>query len=50
MKAVIMTDAFQSAVLLGSLAAVLALGAAQVGGLEVVWDHARKTDRLHFFK
>ncbi|XP_053625246.1 sodium-coupled monocarboxylate transporter 1 isoform X2 [Plodia interpunctella] len=49
MKAVIMTDAFQSAVLLGSLAAVLALGAAQVGGLDVAWDHARQTNRLHFF-
>ncbi|XP_013186433.2 sodium-coupled monocarboxylate transporter 1 [Amyelois transitella] len=49
MKAVIMTDAFQSAVLLGSLAAVLGLGAVQVGGLDLVWDHARRTDRLHFF-
>lgn len=45
----IMTDTFQSAVLLGSLAVVLALGAAQVGGLEAVWDHARRTNRLHFF-
>lgn len=50
MKAVIMTDTFQSAVLLGSLAAVLAMGAAQVGGLDAVWDHARNTDRLHFFE
>ncbi|XP_072944315.1 sodium-coupled monocarboxylate transporter 1 isoform X2 [Epargyreus clarus] len=49
MKAVIMTDAFQSAVLLGSLAAVLALGASQAGGLGAVWDQAKRTDRLHFF-
>ncbi|CAG4909990.1 unnamed protein product [Colias eurytheme] len=49
MKAVIMTDSFQSAVLLGSLATILALGAKQVGGLEVVWDNARRSDRLHFF-
>ncbi|XP_037974048.2 sodium-coupled monocarboxylate transporter 1 isoform X1 [Plutella xylostella] len=49
MKAVIMTDTFQSAVLLGSLAAVLALGAARTGGLDHVWDHARTTGRLHFF-
>ncbi|XP_049867360.1 sodium-coupled monocarboxylate transporter 1 [Pectinophora gossypiella] len=49
MKAVIMTDTFQSAVLLGSLAVVLAMGAAKVGGLDAVWDHARRTDRLHFF-
>lgn len=50
MKAVIMTDTFQSAVLLGSLAAVLALGAAQTGGFDSIWDHARRTDRLHFFE
>ncbi|KOB70845.1 Sodium-coupled monocarboxylate transporter 1, partial [Operophtera brumata] len=49
MKAVIMTDSFQSAVLIGSLAAVLAMGAAQVGGMDYVWDYARHTDRLHFF-
>ncbi|RVE52689.1 hypothetical protein evm_002562 [Chilo suppressalis] len=49
MKAVIMTDTFQSAVLIGSLAAVLALGAAEVGGLDAVWDHARRTNRLQFF-
>ncbi|XP_047527863.1 sodium-coupled monocarboxylate transporter 1 [Vanessa atalanta] len=49
MKAVIMTDTFQSAVLLGSLAAVLALGVAQEGGSDSIWDHARRTDRLHFF-
>ncbi|XP_028157097.1 sodium-coupled monocarboxylate transporter 1 [Ostrinia nubilalis] len=49
MKAVIMTDSFQSAVLLGSLGAVLALGAAGVGGLDVAWDYAARTERLHFF-
>ncbi|KAI5633096.1 sodium:solute symporter family domain-containing protein [Phthorimaea operculella] len=49
MKAVIMTDTFQSVVLLGSLATVLAMGAAKVGGLDFVWDHARETGRLHFF-
>ncbi|CAH2259272.1 sodium-coupled monocarboxylate transporter 1 [Pararge aegeria] len=49
MKAVIMTDSFQSVVLLGSLAAVLALGAEKVGGLDSVWDYARRTERLHFF-
>ncbi|KPJ15084.1 Sodium-coupled monocarboxylate transporter 2 [Papilio machaon] len=49
MKAVIMTDSFQSAVLLGSLATVLIMGAGKVGGLDAVWDYARATDRLHFF-
>lgn len=51
MKAVIMTDTFQSAILLGSLAAVLALGAAHVtGGFDSIWDYARHTDRLHIFE
>ncbi|XP_059054331.1 sodium-coupled monocarboxylate transporter 1 [Achroia grisella] len=49
MKAVIMTDTFQSIVILGSLVAVLMLGAAHVGGMDIVWNHARRTDRLHFF-
>lgn len=45
-----MTDTFQSAVLVGSLGVVLAMGAGQVGGLNAVWDYARQTDRLHFFE
>ncbi|XP_026757920.2 sodium-coupled monocarboxylate transporter 1-like [Galleria mellonella] len=49
MKAVIMTDAFQSVVIVGSLVVILVLGAAHVGGMDLVWDHARRTDRLHFF-
>ncbi|GBP30471.1 Sodium-coupled monocarboxylate transporter 1 [Eumeta japonica] len=50
MKAVIMTDTFQSGVLIGSLVVVLALGAERLGGLPVAWDYANKTDRLHFFE
>lgn len=50
MKAVIMTDTFQSAVLLGSLAVVLALGMGQEGGSDSIWDYARRTERLHFFE
>lgn len=50
MKAVIMTDTFQSAVLLGSLAVVLALGMEQEGGSDSIWDYARRTERLHFFE
>ena len=50
MKAVIMTDSFQSVVLIGSLAAVLAMASTQVGGFDVVWDHAWQTGRLHFFE
>lgn len=50
MKAVIMTDSFQSVVLLGSLAVVLGMAANKVGGMDRVWDYARRTDRLHFFE
>lgn len=49
MKAVIMTDSFQSAILVGSLAVVLAMSVAKVGGLDAVWEHAWQTRRLHFF-
>ncbi|XP_075969576.1 sodium-coupled monocarboxylate transporter 1-like [Anticarsia gemmatalis] len=49
MKAVIMTDSFQSAVLIGSLAVVLAMSSALVGGFDIVWEHAWRTNRLHFF-
>lgn len=45
-----MTDSFQSAVLLGSLAVVLGMAATQVGGMNLVWDYARRTNRLNFFK
>lgn len=49
MKAVIMTDSFQSAVLVGSLVTVLVIAATEVGGLGPVWEYAWKTDRLRFF-
>ncbi|KAJ0180519.1 hypothetical protein K1T71_003923 [Dendrolimus kikuchii] len=49
MKAVIMTDTFQSAVLVGSLVAVLLLGSKEVGGFDNVWENAWRTNRLHFF-
>ncbi|XP_037303246.1 sodium-coupled monocarboxylate transporter 2 [Manduca sexta] len=49
MKAVIMTDTFQSAVLVGSLAVVLAMGISNIGGMDNVWEHAWNTNRLHFF-
>ncbi|XP_041977168.1 sodium-coupled monocarboxylate transporter 1 [Aricia agestis] len=49
MKAVIMTDTFQTAVLLGSLAAILALGSVKEGGFDGIWSYAGRTDRMHFF-
>ncbi|XP_063223254.1 sodium-coupled monocarboxylate transporter 2-like [Bacillus rossius redtenbacheri] len=49
MKAVMITDTFQAAVLLGSLLLVLALGDRAAGGASVVWDHSLRGDRLEFF-
>ncbi|XP_049854001.1 sodium-coupled monocarboxylate transporter 1-like [Schistocerca gregaria] len=49
MRAVIITDTFQAAVLMGSIFVVLALGNDRVGGLSVVWQRSSITERLEFF-
>ncbi|XP_012261214.1 putative sodium-dependent multivitamin transporter [Athalia rosae] len=49
MKAVIMTDTFQAAVLLGSIFLVLGCGMTWAGGSEVVWKDSNRTGRLEFF-
>ncbi|XP_077301945.1 sodium-coupled monocarboxylate transporter 2 [Arctopsyche grandis] len=49
MKAVIMTDTFQTAVLVGSLLLVLVFGESMVGGPAVIWSHSYNTDRLELF-
>lgn len=50
MKAVIMTDTFQAAVLIGSILLVLYLGEKFVGGVGIIWSESYKTDRLELFK
>lgn len=50
MKAVIMTDTFQTVVLVGSLLLVLVYGESMVGGPAVIWSHSYNTDRLELFK
>lgn len=50
LKAVIMTDTFQAAVLLGSILLILFLGEQAVGGTEIIWSNNWKSDRLELFK
>ncbi|XP_054016500.1 sodium-coupled monocarboxylate transporter 2 [Hylaeus anthracinus] len=49
MAAVIMTDTFQSAVLLGSLFLVLGYGMSWEGGLPAVWETNQRSGRMQFF-
>ncbi|XP_011501301.1 PREDICTED: sodium-coupled monocarboxylate transporter 1 isoform X2 [Ceratosolen solmsi marchali] len=49
MKAVIMTDTFQAAVLVGSLLLIVIWGAVKSGGMPIVWNDSRNTGRFEFF-
>ncbi|XP_012280964.1 sodium-coupled monocarboxylate transporter 1 [Orussus abietinus] len=49
MKAVIMTDTFQAAVLLGSLFLILGYGVSWAGGFSLVWHESAQSGRMEFF-
>ncbi|XP_067005282.1 sodium-coupled monocarboxylate transporter 1 [Anabrus simplex] len=49
MKAVMMTDTFQAAVLVGSILVVLALGHSKEGAPSKIWAPSEETGRLEFF-
>ncbi|XP_074025335.1 sodium-coupled monocarboxylate transporter 2 [Leptinotarsa decemlineata] len=49
MKAIIITDTFQTVILVGSLVLILVLANELVGGTEFVWSHNYKTNRLEIF-
>lgn len=49
MKAVIMTDTFQAAVLVGSILLVLGIGDHLLGGPSVIWDLSQRSERVEFF-
>ncbi|KYN11813.1 Putative sodium-dependent multivitamin transporter [Trachymyrmex cornetzi] len=49
MKAVIMTDTFQAAVLIGSLFLILGYGLSWEGGIASVWEENAKSGRMEFF-
>lgn len=51
MKAVIITDTFQAAVLMGSLFVIVILGQKYIGGgIPLVWSQNYNTGRLELFK
>ncbi|XP_029178699.1 uncharacterized protein LOC114946402 [Nylanderia fulva] len=49
MKAVIMADTFQAAVLIGSLFLILGYGLSWAGGSALIWQDNVKSDRIEFF-
>ncbi|XP_076684546.1 sodium-coupled monocarboxylate transporter 1 [Andrena cerasifolii] len=49
MKAVIMTDTFQAAVLLGSLFLIVGYGFSYEGGISRVWETNQNSGRMEFF-
>ncbi|KAE8737634.1 hypothetical protein FOCC_FOCC016900, partial [Frankliniella occidentalis] len=49
MKAVIMTDTFQAAVLIGSILLILGIGDHFQGGPSMIWDLNKKAERIEFF-
>ncbi|KAK5645805.1 hypothetical protein RI129_004269 [Pyrocoelia pectoralis] len=49
MKAVIMTDTFQAAVLILSILLVLYFGEKYVGGTGIIWSESYRTNRLEIF-
>lgn len=49
MKAVIMTDTFQAAVLMGSLFLILGMGIFWTGGMSRIWADNLETGRMQFF-
>lgn len=50
MKAVIMTDTFQAAVLIGSILLILGIGDHFHGGPSVIWNTNQQAGRIEFFK
>lgn len=50
MKAVIMTDTFQAAVLVGSVLLVLGIGDHLNGGPSMIWNTNKHAERIEFFK
>lgn len=49
LKAVVWTDVFQSAVMVGGLITVAVIGSIEVGGLSKVWEINEKFNRTTFF-
>ena len=50
LKAVVWTDVFQSAVMVGGLITVAVIGSVEVGGLSKVWEINQRFNRTTFFE
>ena len=50
LKAVVWTDVFQSAVMVGGLITVAVIGSVEVGGLSKVWEINERFNRTTFFE
>lgn len=50
MKAVLITDVFQSILMFAAIYSVIICAAIHVGGLKSIWDISRNGNRLEFFK
>ena len=50
LKAVVWTDVFQSAVMVGGLITVAVIGSVEVGGLSKVWEINEHFNRTTFFE
>ena len=49
MKAVVFTDTFQVFVMFGGLLSIIIEGTRRIGGPDVIYNLADKTDRIEFF-
>lgn len=50
MKAVLVTDVFQSLLMFAAIYSVIVCAAIHAGGIQPIWDRARQGGRLEFFK
>lgn len=50
MKAVVVTDVFQSLLMFAAIFSVIICASIHAGGIGSIWETARKGGRLEFFK
>lgn len=50
MKAVVVTDVFQSLLMFAAIFSVIICASIHTGGIRPIWETARKGGRLEFFK
>lgn len=50
MKAVLITDVFQSLLMFGAILSVIITAGMKAGGLGPIWETAKEGGRVYFFK